>query len=122
MKGWDISNLSVKILKKKEKEKKSKALRSTYSDEESNGSQEDNNLVSNQVVFFGTLVSGNRVLVQGCSGSVATYIVYLSIKSDIVATDSKTTSSSLCDSDSDCGDECEKDNESLQEAYEKMNT
>ena len=43
---------------------------------------------------------------QGCSG--------------FVATKSKSETSSLCDSDSDCGVEFEKDNEPLQEAYEKM--
>ena len=64
--------------------------------------------------------SSNRVLVQGCPGSVATEIVCLSIKSDTVATNSKIASNSLCDFDSDCGDESEKDDENLQEAYEKM--
>ena len=98
------------------------ALKSTWNDEESDGNQEDDNLVSNQVVFFGSLVSGNRVLGQERSGPVAIDTVCLSIILDIVATDSKTTSSSLCDFDSDCGDESEKEDESLQEAYEKMYT
>ena len=43
--------------------KKSKALKSTWSDKESDGSQEDDNMVSNQVAFSSTLVSGNHVLV-----------------------------------------------------------
>ena len=85
--------------------KKSKAIKSTWSDEESNGSQEDDNIVSNQVAFSHTLVLGNRVLVYGCSSSVAIDTVCMSIKSDIVATDSKTISNSLCGSDSDGGDE-----------------
>ena len=102
--------------------KKNKALKSTWSDEESNGSQEVDNLVSNQVAFSGTLVSGNRLFMQGCLGSVATDFVCLFIKSDTVTTDSKAASSSLCDSDSDCGDKSEKDDESLQKAYEKMYT
>ena len=94
----------------------------TWSDEESDGSQEDGNLVSNQVAFSGTLVSGNRVLVQGRLGFVTTDYVCLSVKSDTIATNSKIASNSLCDSDLDCGDESEKDDESLQEAYEKMYT
>ena len=71
-------------------------------------------MVSNQVVFSGMLVLGNRVLVQGCSGSVATDVVCMSVKSDTVATGSKTTSNSLCGSNSDKGDESENDNKSLQ--------
>ena len=57
---------------------------------------------------------------QGCSSSVTTDIVYLSTKSYTVATNSKLVTSSLCDSDSDCGDESEKDDESLQEAHKRM--
>ena len=102
------------------RKKKSKAKTSTWSDEESNGSQEEDNMVSNQVTFFGMLVSGNRVLVQGRSGFVATEIVCMSVKSNIVAIDSKTTTSSLCESDSDNGDESINEDESLQEAYERM--
>ena len=45
------------------RKKKSKAMTLTYSDEESDGSQEEENIVSNQVAFFGLLVSDNRVLV-----------------------------------------------------------
>ena len=68
------------------------------------------------------LVSSNRALVQGRSGFVATNNVSLSIKSDAVAIDNKITSSNLCNSDSENGDESRNDNESLQEAYEKMYT
>ena len=74
-------------------------------------------MVSKYVVFSGTLVFGNRVLVQGRSGSVTINIICLFVKSG-----NKITSNSLCDSDSDCGDEFEKEDESLQEAYEKMYT
>ena len=59
---------------------------------------------------------------QGHSGSVVIDIVCLSVKLDIVATDSKSASSSLYNSDSDYGDQFEKDNESLQEAYRNMYT
>ena len=100
--------------------KKSKALKSTLNDDEFDDSQEDDNLVTNQVAFSGTLIFGNCVLVPWCLESVATNTVCLSIKSYTVATNSKTASSSLWYSDSDYGDESEKDNESLQEAYEKM--
>ena len=55
-------------------------------------------------------------------GSVATDTVYLSVKSNSVATEGKATTSGSCNSDSDSGDESEKDDESLQEAYEKMYT
>ena len=79
-------------------------------------------MVSNQVAFCGMLVSANYVLVQGRLGYVAIDIVCLSIKSDTVATDNITSSNSLHDFDSDCGDESEKDDESLQEAYEKIYT
>ena len=41
------------------------ALKSAGSDEESNNSQEDDNLISNQAAFIGTLVSDNHVLMQG---------------------------------------------------------
>ena len=84
---------------------KSKALKLTWSDEESDGSQEDDN-----------------VLVQGHSRSIAINIVCLYVKLDTITTNSKTASNILCDSDSDCGDEPETDDESLQEAYEKMYT
>ena len=67
-------------------------MKSTYSDEESDGSQEDDNMVSNQVAFSGTLVSGNHVLVQERSGFIATDVVCLSIKLDIVEIDNKTIS------------------------------
>ena len=62
-------------------------------------------MISNLVAFSGNFVSGNCVLLQGHSSSVATNDVCMSVKSDTVATESKTTSSSLCDSDSDSGDE-----------------
>ena len=96
------------------------ALKSTRSDEESDGSQEDDNLVSNQIVFSTTFVFSNRVLVYGRLGSIAIDIVFLSIKSNTIVTNSKTTSINLCSSDTDSGDESKKDNKSLQEAYEKM--
>ena len=44
------------------RKKKNKALKSTWSDEEFEGSQEEDDLVSNQVTFFGTLVYGNHFL------------------------------------------------------------
>ena len=48
--------------------KKNKALKSTWSDDESEGSQEDNELVNNQVAFSGSLVSNNFVFIQGRAG------------------------------------------------------
>ena len=79
-------------------------------------------MVNNQVAFFDTLVSGNCVLMQGHSGFVVINTACLPIKSDTVTTDSKLATRSLCDSDSDCGNEFKKDDESLQEAYEKVYT
>ena len=89
----------------KTRKKKNKALKSTWSDEESDGSQEEDNLVSNQVAFSSTLVSGNYLFIQRRSGSVVTNIVCLSAKLDIVVTDSKSTTSNLSDSDLDYRDE-----------------
>ena len=76
-------------------------------------------MVSNQVAFLGSLVSDNRVLVQGHTKSVAIDVACKSIKSDTVAIDSKTTTNSLCGSDLDSEDESKNDDESLQEAYER---
>ena len=42
-------------------------MTSTWSDEESDESQEDDNMVRNQVAFANSLVSNNHVLVQGCT-------------------------------------------------------
>ena len=111
----DISNPSVQTHVKKFQ---GQAL--TWSDNESDGSQEEDDMVSNLVAFSSNFVSSNRVLVQGHSRSVVTYVVYTSVKSYTVATKSKIIASSLCDSDSDNRDESENDNESLQEAYERM--
>ena len=58
-------------------------------------------------------LKSNRFFIQGHSGSVATNAVSLSAKSDTVAIEGKSTTSSSCDSDSDYGDESKKDNESL---------
>ena len=44
------------------------------------------------------------------------------MKADSIATKSKAATNDSCDFDSDSGDESEKDDESLQEAYEKMYT
>ena len=49
------------------REKKNKALKSTWSDEESEGIQEEDDLVSNQVAFSGTLISDNCLFMQGCA-------------------------------------------------------
>ena len=57
--------------------KKNKALKSTWNDEEFEGNQEEDDLVSNQVAFSGTLVSGNRLFMQRRSGSVATDTICL---------------------------------------------
>ena len=97
-------------------------MTSTLSDEESDGSQEEDNMVNNQVSFFGLLFSDNRVLVQGCTGFVAIDVVCNSAKPKTVATESKTTTNNLYGSDSESRDESENDNESLQEAYENMYT
>ena len=50
-------------------------------------------MVSNQVAFSSTLVSGNRLSMQARSGSVVIDTVCLSVKSDTVATDNK---SAMC--------------------------
>ena len=55
-------------------------MKSTWSDEESDGSQEEDNLVSNQVAFSSTLVSDNCLFMQGRSGSIATDTICLFIK------------------------------------------
>ena len=91
-------------------------MKSTWNDEESDGSQDEDNLVRNEVAFFSTFVSDNHLFMQGCLGFIATDTICLSTKSDTVAIDSKSATSSLCDLDSDCGDESEKDDESLLEA------
>ena len=91
-------------------------MKSTWNDEESDGSQDEDNLVRNEATFFGTFVSNNHLFMQGCLGSIATDTICLSTKSDTTAIDSKSATSSLCDSDSNCGDESDKDNESLLEA------
>ena len=46
------------------RKKKNKALKSTWSDEESEGSQEDVELVSNQVMFSISFISDDRVFMQ----------------------------------------------------------
>ena len=85
----------------------------TWNDEESKGSQKEDDLVSNQVAFFGTLVSGNQLFIQGCSGSIATDTFCLSVKSGTVTIDKKSAINSVCHSNYDYGDEFEKDDESL---------
>ena len=70
-------------------------------------------MVSNLVSFSRNFVSSNRLFMNECSGSVATDTVCLSVKSDSIATESMTTTSGSCDSDSDNGDEYEKDDEFL---------
>ena len=59
-------------------------MKSTWSDEEFEGIQEEDELVSNQVAFFGTLVSDNCVFMQGREG-VATEYVCLSAKLGSIA-------------------------------------
>ena len=51
-------------------------MKSTWTDEESEGSKEEDDLASNQVAFFGSLVSYNYVFIQG-RASVATKSVCL---------------------------------------------
>ena len=70
-------------------------------------------MVSNQVVFSGTLVSDNWLFMQGYAG-VATKSVCLSAKSSYVALENKLATNSEYGSKSDCGDE------SLHEVYEKI--
>ena len=79
-------------------------------------------MVSNLVAFSSNFVLGNRLFMQGCSYSVAIDSICLSMKSYTVTTDNKSITSSVFHSDSDCGDESEMDDESLQEVYEKMST
>ena len=88
--------------------KKNKTLKLTRSDDESNGSQEEDNLVISQVAFFGTFVLGNHLFMRGRSSSVATNIVCLYAKLDTVAIDSKSATNNLHDLDSDYEDESEK--------------
>ena len=77
-------------------------------------------MVSNQVAFFGSLFSTNHLFLKDCSKPVATNTICLSVKSDSVATECKATTSHSHESDLDNGEESEKDEESLQETYEKM--
>ena len=79
-------------------------------------------MVSNLVAIFGNFVSGKCLFMNERSGSIATNTIYLSMKSDSITIESKAATSGSCDSDSDSGDESEKDDESLQEAYEKIYT
>ena len=83
------------------------------------GSQEEDELVCNQVVFSSSLVSNNCVFMQG-RVSVATESVCLSTKTCSIALENKSATKSDCGLESDCGDESEKDNESPHEAYKKM--
>ena len=85
----------------------------TWSEKESDGSQEEYNMVNNQVAFSRMLVSGNCVLVQGCLVSVTIDVACMFVKSNTIATNNKTPANSLCGSDSDNGDESENDDESL---------
>ena len=85
-------------------------MKSTWSDEESKGSQEEDNLVSNQVAFSGSLVSDNFVFMQGRAG-ISTESVCLSAKSGFVALENKSATNSDYGSESDCGDKSEKDDE-----------
>ena len=76
-------------------------------------------MVSNQVAFFGSLVLDNCVFMQGRAG-VATKSVCLSAKSGSVVLENKSKTKSDCCSESNYGNESEKDDESLHEAYKKM--
>ena len=60
------------------------------------------------------------MLVQGRTEAVAIDTVCKFVKSDNVATYSKTEASSFCGFNSDNEDESKNNDESLQEAYEKM--
>ena len=53
------------------------------------------------------LVSDNCVLGQGRSGSIAIDTACMFVKLDTITTKTKTTTSSLCDFDSNSGDEFE---------------
>ena len=71
-------------------------------------------MVSNQVDFTGSLFLDNHVLVQGAVSNTAI--------PKTVATECKTTTNNQSGSDSESRDEFENDDESLQDAYEKMYT
>ena len=88
------------------RKKKNEALKSTWSDEESKGSQEDDELVSNQVTFSVSLISNDRVFMQGRAG-VATDSICLSAKIVSVVLENKSAKSEF-GSKYDCGDEFEK--------------
>ena len=100
------------------RKKKNKALKSTWSDEEFEGSQEEDELVSNQVGFSGSFITYDRVFMQG--RVVATDSVFLSVKTIFVPLKNKSATKNECGSEFDSGDESKKDYESLHEAYEKM--
>ena len=94
-------------------------MKSTWSDEESEGSQEEDELVSNQVVLSSSLILDDYVFMQGHSG-VSTDSVCLSAKTVSVALENKSITKSEYGSEFASGDESKKDDESLHEAYKKM--
>ena len=70
-------------------------------------------MVSNLVSFSSNFVLGNQLFMQGRLVSVVIDSVCLSVKSNTVAIDNKSTTSSVCHSDSDYRDEFEKDDKSI---------
>ena len=79
-------------------------------------------MVSNQAIFSSSLCSTNRLFMKDCSEPVATDTICLSVKSDSSVIECKAKTSHSHESDLDNGEESKKDEESLQEAYEKMYT
>ena len=90
-------------------------MTSSWSIEEFDGSQEDDNMVSNQIAFT-FLFSDNCMLVQESASFVATSVVCNNTIPKFVATESMTATNNKSESN------FESEDESLQEAYEKMYT
>ena len=78
-------------------------------------------MISNQIAYD-SLFSNNHILVQSNADSVAIDAISNTVILEIIATKCKTTNNSQSGSKFESGDEAENDDESLQDAYEKMYT
>ena len=96
--------------------KKGKSLKTTWSDKESNGSEEKDDFVNNYVAFQ---VTSKKDVINTVSKDVATSKTTNS-NSNNVATCAKSNSEFNEDSDSDCSDEEKPSTEDIQEAYQIM--
>ena len=82
-------------------------MKSTWNDEEFEDNLEEDDLISNQVAFSGTLISDNCLFMQGRVG-VGIETIWLSAKSGSIALENKSGTNSECGSESDYEDESEK--------------